>query len=160
MTARPFLARTQIDYAAAIAARIKEKGGRMSRAAIASLHAEAAALLDHGLATAQELGMARIAAHATRVQEDLNLLGTRLEREGPRPPAPSPQPLPAGLTPREAEVLRLLAAGKANNEIADELVLSVYTVVRHVFNIYGKIGVRRRSEATAYALRHGLVEGA
>lgn len=55
-------------------------------------------------------------------------------------------------------MLRLLAQGKANSEIADELVLSVYTVVRHVFNIYGKIGVRRRSEATAYALRHDLLK--
>jgi DNA-binding NarL/FixJ family response regulator len=57
---------------------------------------------------------------------------------------------------REAEVLRLLAAGCSNREIADELVLSVRTVERHVANIYSKTGLRSRSRATAYALHHGL----
>ncbi len=64
---------------------------------------------------------------------------------------------PAGLTEREIEVLRLLAAGKSNREIADELVLSVRTVERHVTNLYGKIDARGRADATAYAFTHGLV---
>lgn len=59
---------------------------------------------------------------------------------------------PAGLTAREVEVLRLVAAGRTNNEIAGELTLSVRTVERHIWNIYRKIGARGRSEATAYAL--------
>lgn len=65
-------------------------------------------------------------------------------------------PLPDRLTAREAQVLGLLATGKTNKEIAGELVLSPATVERHVTNLYRKIGARRRSEATAYALSHGL----
>jgi DNA-binding NarL/FixJ family response regulator len=55
-------------------------------------------------------------------------------------------------------VLRLLAGGKTNKEIAQELVLSVSTAQRHVANIYAKIGVHNRAEATAYAFRHGVDE--
>ncbi|HRC63394.1 MAG TPA: helix-turn-helix transcriptional regulator, partial [Dehalococcoidia bacterium] len=58
------------------------------------------------------------------------------------------------LTPREVEILALLAGGSANKEIAARLGLSVHTVERHLTNLYGKIGVRSRSEATAYALTH------
>ena len=64
--------------------------------------------------------------------------------------------LPDGLTPREAEVLRLLAAGATNQEIADALVLSVNTVERHLTNSYRKIDVRNRSDATAYVYATGL----
>ena len=60
------------------------------------------------------------------------------------------------LTQREEQVLRLLARGQTNKEIALALRLSVHTVERHVTNLYAKIGARSRSEATAYALRHGL----
>ena len=63
---------------------------------------------------------------------------------------------PDGLTAREVEVLRLLAAGKTNKEIADALVVSDRTVGRHIENVYAKIGARRRADAAAYALRHGL----
>jgi DNA-binding CsgD family transcriptional regulator/pimeloyl-ACP methyl ester carboxylesterase len=63
---------------------------------------------------------------------------------------------PDGLTPREIEVLRLLATGKSNRKIASELVLSERTVARHVTNIYGKTGANSRADATAYAFRHGL----
>jgi DNA-binding NarL/FixJ family response regulator len=65
---------------------------------------------------------------------------------------------PEGLTVREAEVLRLLAEGKTNKEIAEELVLSVSTAERHIANIYVKIGARGRVEAAAYALRRGISE--
>ncbi|MGH3087868.1 MAG: LuxR C-terminal-related transcriptional regulator, partial [Rubrobacteraceae bacterium] len=71
---------------------------------------------------------------------------------------PRPEPRPDGLTKREVEVIRLLASGKMNKEIAAELVLSVATVERHVANIYKKIGVRGRAEATAYAMNHGIAE--
>ena len=60
------------------------------------------------------------------------------------------------LSPRESEVLSLLAAGQANLEIAAALAVSVHTVERHVANIFGKLGVRNRAEATAWAHRHGL----
>jgi DNA-binding CsgD family transcriptional regulator len=63
---------------------------------------------------------------------------------------------PAGLSRRELDVLRLVGAGRTNKEIAGELVISVRTVERHVLNAYAKIGARRRADAIAYALQHGL----
>jgi DNA-binding CsgD family transcriptional regulator len=65
---------------------------------------------------------------------------------------------PAGLTKREVEVLRLIAAGLTNNEIATELFLSAKTVSRHLSNIFTKIGVSSRAGATAYAFEHRLVD--
>jgi ATP/maltotriose-dependent transcriptional regulator MalT len=65
---------------------------------------------------------------------------------------------PAGLTRREAEVLGLLAAGHSNKEIAAQLFLSERTVERHITTVYRKIGTRRRTEAMAFALRHGLAD--
>lgn len=63
----------------------------------------------------------------------------------------------AGLTPREVQVLRLLAAGKTNRALADELVISEKTVARHVSNIFVKLGLSSRSGATAYAYEHDLL---
>ena len=65
--------------------------------------------------------------------------------------------LPAGLTEREVEVLRLIAAGLTNNEMAAELHLSAKTVSRHLSNIFTKIGVTSRAGATAFAFEHELV---
>lgn len=64
---------------------------------------------------------------------------------------------PAGLTAREVQVLRLVAAGKTNRVIARELRLSEKTVARHVHNSLTKIGVPSRAAATAYAYEHGLI---
>jgi non-specific serine/threonine protein kinase len=64
---------------------------------------------------------------------------------------------PDRLTAREVEVLRLLASGRSNREIAAELVVSVRTVEHHIASIYTKIGAHRRAEAVAYARRHGLL---
>ncbi|HSE10146.1 MAG TPA: LuxR C-terminal-related transcriptional regulator [Nocardioidaceae bacterium] len=61
------------------------------------------------------------------------------------------------LTPRELEVLRLVAAGKSNRKIAEELVLSEKTVARHVANIFAKLDLSSRAAATAYAFQHDLV---
>jgi non-specific serine/threonine protein kinase len=75
-----------------------------------------------------------------------------------QPPTPFE---PAGLTLREIEVLRLIAVGKSNQKIAEELILSIRTVERHVSNIYEKIGVHgntARAAATAYAFSHGLAQ--
>jgi len=63
---------------------------------------------------------------------------------------------PAGLTDREVEVLRLLAEGRTNKEIAAELFLSAKTVSRHLSNIFTKIGVSSRAAATAFAYQHDL----
>ena len=73
--------------------------------------------------------------------------------------APAPQQLVGGLSPRETEVLRLVACGLSNEDIARQLVLSVRTVERHVANVYAKIGASGRTAraiATAWAHSHGL----
>ena len=61
------------------------------------------------------------------------------------------------LSEREAEVLRLLAQGATNKDIAQTLLLSVRTVEAHLRNIYGKLGARSRTEAVLWAVRHGYV---
>lgn len=63
-----------------------------------------------------------------------------------------------GLTDRELEVLRLVATGASNQEIADTLFITRNTVIRHVSNIFAKTGCSSRTQATAYAIRQGLVE--
>jgi DNA-binding CsgD family transcriptional regulator len=62
----------------------------------------------------------------------------------------------SALTPRETEILRLIAGGMTSKEISASLSLSIRTVGRHVTNIYEKIGAHNRADATAYALRHGI----
>ena len=71
-------------------------------------------------------------------------------------PAKSPTH-PAGLTAREVEVLRLLATGLTDAQIAEQLVLSLHTVHAHLRTIYSKLGVTSRSAATRYAFEHQLV---
>ena len=82
-------------------------------------------------------------------------VGAQLAGEPPATAAASPTDGDA-LTSREVEVLRLLANGNTNTEIADTLVLSVRTVERHLGNVYGKLDVRGRAEAVAVALRSGV----
>ena len=71
-------------------------------------------------------------------------------------PAPAPASLPDELTPREAEVLSLIARGLSNREIADTLVVSEATVKTHVNHVFAKIGARDRAQAVHYAYTHGL----
>jgi len=66
---------------------------------------------------------------------------------------PSP---PADLTRRELEVLRHLAQGKTNREIAEVLSISEHTVINHLSHIFGKLGVDNRTAAAAYAHRQGI----
>jgi ATP/maltotriose-dependent transcriptional regulator MalT len=63
---------------------------------------------------------------------------------------------PAGLSGREIEVLRHVASGRSNKEIAAELAISEHTVARHMSNIFAKLSVSSRAAAVAYAMRHGI----
>ncbi|MCH8108139.1 MAG: response regulator transcription factor, partial [Chloroflexi bacterium] len=130
---RPELAWTCCDYADALRQR-DDYGDR----------AIAIALLDEALAISTELGMWPL---MDRVKERLE----RVRAEPARAPT-----YPDGLTQREVEVLRLIAAGKTNVEIAEELVIAEGTARRHVANIYEKIGAANRVEAASYAAQHGL----
>ncbi len=76
--------------------------------------------------------------------------------ETPAPPVAQVSAGPDALTDREIEVLRLIAGGLSNKEVAERLVLSIYTVQNHLRNIYGKLGVASRSAATRYAWEHHL----
>ena len=78
----------------------------------------------------------------------------RVDRLTRRPARPAP---PGGLTPRETQILGLVATGATNRTIAQELFLSESTVARHVANIFLKLDVTTRSAATAYAYEHHLV---
>ncbi len=62
------------------------------------------------------------------------------------------------LTEREMEVLQLIAQGKSNQEVADELFIGIKTVKYHLTNLFGKLGVEDRTQAAIYAHRHGLAE--
>jgi two-component system, NarL family, response regulator LiaR len=73
-----------------------------------------------------------------------------LSRPASKPPTPDP------LTDREVEVLRLVARGKSNRQIADDMIISEATVRTHVSNILGKLHLASRTEAALYALREGL----
>jgi DNA-binding NarL/FixJ family response regulator len=74
-------------------------------------------------------------------------------------PVPSTRPdLPDELTPREVEVLKLIAGGLSNAQIADKLVLSNATVKTHINRIFYKTGARDRAQAVRYAYQHGLAQ--
>ncbi len=139
--ARPWLAHTQHDYAVMLLARGQPED-----------HTQAMTLLEEALATARELGMRALEARLT----------ARLSPLTPVPPAtvlPTQWTSPDGLSQREVEVLRLVATGKSNRDIADALCISLNTVATHVRNILTKTGTANRTEAAAYALRHGQVFG-
>ena len=71
---------------------------------------------------------------------------------------PGAQSVIDGLTPRELEVLRLIAEGLPNREIAEQLVISEKTVKNHINNIFSKLHINDRSQAILYAIREGLVK--
>ena len=100
--------------------------------------------------SAMELDGARRVFEQLGAKPDIERLDALMRR-------PSGQATPGGLTRREVEVIRLVAAGKTNRVIAKELGLSEKTVARHVHNSLTKIGVPSRAAATAYAYENGLI---
>jgi LuxR family maltose regulon positive regulatory protein len=96
-------------------------------------------------------GVARDYAH--RLLDTLDRLATKPESTA----TPGSSPLVEPLTEREVEVLRLMAAGLSNREIAAQLVLAIGTVKAHLHNIYGKLGVRGRTQAAARARELSLL---
>ncbi|MGH2587060.1 MAG: helix-turn-helix transcriptional regulator, partial [Dehalococcoidia bacterium] len=136
--ARVWLLQTWIEHATLLLAGDEAERGR------------AAELAEQAIEAATALGLSHLAERATA-----------LGRTAHGPPYQSKRrPGPDRLTEREVEVLRLIAAGRTNREIADELVLSIRTVERHVAHIYAKAGARGRADATRYAVRHNLVPNA
>ena len=130
--ARPWLAHTRHRFAAMLLAR-----GRVED------RPRAAGLLQQAFDEAEVIGMRALAASTSA------LLANTVEAK---------ETYPAGLTRREVEVLRLIAAGKGNREIAERLFLSSNTVANHVRNILAKTNTANRTEAAAFALRAELVE--
>ena len=125
---RPWCAEAQLAYAVLLRAR----GGDDTRAQ---------SLIEAALATSRELGMAA--------------LERRCLAQGTL--APVPPPAPDGLSRRELEVLRLVAIGRSNRAIGEGLFISPNTVANHVRCILAKTGSANRTEAAAYASRHGLL---
>ncbi len=101
---------------------------------------------DHELAEL-ELEAARAAFERLGAVDDVRIVKKLLDRDR----------LPGGLTEREIEVLRLVASGKSNRDIARDLVISERTVARHLQNIYAKLDISSRAAATAFAFEHELI---
>ena len=144
--------RLQLAGSAEAAAAAWSAHGCPYEAARALSDAAAEPPLREALSELERLG----AAPAARVvRQKLRTLGASV----PRGRRPSTRANPAELTARELDVLRLVAAGKRNAEIADDLVLSTRTIDHHVSAILRKLGVRTRGEATAAAIDRGFLGG-
>jgi DNA-binding CsgD family transcriptional regulator/tetratricopeptide (TPR) repeat protein len=117
----------------------------------ASLAAEAHQSIDRILTAVSNPGLRRCFEDSEPVQFISSMPGRRSRGHNER------QKYPAGLSDRELQVLRLVAAGQSNPRIAAELVISVNTVQRHVGNILNKTGTANRTQAAAYAHQTGLV---
>ena len=156
--------------AAALAGLAAVAAARAPSAAAATLHGAAQAEVDAGevaldpideapfrdaeSALRVALGDERFAQASARGRE---LSGDERERLVERVAAGAPAPVPGELTRRELEVVRLIAAGLTNAEIAQRLVVSDHTVHRHVSNILGKLGVPSRAAAASLAAQRGLL---
>jgi DNA-binding CsgD family transcriptional regulator len=139
---RPELAWSYHDYAEALLQRASTSSART----VSGDREKAMSLLDEAFSISTELGMRPLMERVAVLQRQVESLPTKT-------PA-----YPDGLTQREVEVLRLIAAGRSNLDIAAELVISLNTVARHVSNIFSKTGAANRAEAATYAYRHGLVQ--
>ena len=132
--ARPWLAHTRYQYAAML---LDRKGPED--------HDRAIGLLEEAAALSRELGMESLAERAAALQREAES-------------TPGKVHYPAGLSRREVEVLRLVAAGKGNREIAERLFVSHNTVANHVRSILTKTNTANRTEAAAFAVQHALLD--
>jgi DNA-binding CsgD family transcriptional regulator len=137
---RPELAWTCYDYADMLLNPV----GAHGRAPLHDDRARAMSLLDEAVAITRELGMPPLMERVVALQ-------AKAKSQPEKAPA-----YPDGLTQREVEVLCLIAAGRTDREIAEELVISVRTVGNHVGNILNKTNTANRTEAATYAAHHGL----
>lgn len=139
--ALPFLRRASEGW--------QELGAPYETARTRSLVALACRALGDEDGAALELEAAREGFRELGARPDLARLETLVEETDDRPTH--------GLTTRELEVLRLVAVGKSNREIAAELVISEHTVARHLQNLFAKLDVSSRTAASAFAYEHDLV---
>ena len=137
MRSAPLLARTRCACAEMLVAWNRESPdtGRLHRARD---------LASAARTSAEALGLTALVERSVRVLDTLSVPAAAVPAEG--------------LSAREVEVLRLLARGATNKEIGAALYLSADTVRQHTINIYRKLDVRGRAEATAWAARHGLLD--
>jgi DNA-binding CsgD family transcriptional regulator len=138
---RPELAWTCQDYANMLINPV----GAHGRAPLPGDRWKAISLLEEALAITQELGMRPLMEKVVALQE-------KAESQPFRAPT-----YPDGLTQREVEVLHLIAAGKTDRQIAEELFISVTTASTHVRNLLNKTNTANRTEAAAYAAQHELI---
>jgi DNA-binding CsgD family transcriptional regulator len=134
------------------AARLWTELGCSYESALALVDSEDESSIRRGLEELQRLGARRTAAIVVR---SLRRRGVRDLRQGPHA---ATRENPSGLTARELDVLRLVATGMRNSQIAEQLVVSPKTVDHHVSAILSKLGVKTRTEAAARANRLGIIE--
>jgi DNA-binding CsgD family transcriptional regulator len=133
--ARLEMARTCLDYASLMAP-------------VAKRREEAREMLEGARYACEDLGARTLADRTAAIAEILEAA----------PMTARASAYPDRLSEREVEVLRLVARGHTNQQIADELILSHKTVARHMSNIFGKIGADNRAAATGYAFEKGLMQ--
>ena len=109
--------------------------------------------------SAADLQHAIRTVHAGEALLDPSVQRRLLERLRQAATAPAATSFPDGLTQREVDVLRAIAEGLSNREIADRLSISEATVKTHINNIFYKAGLRDRAQAVVYAVRHDLIPG-
>jgi len=112
---------------------------------------------EKAFATAWAQGRTMPLEHVLAAQEPVPMPPALPAKPSTAPPVPNTPTYPDGLTAREVEVLRLVAQGLTDPQVADQLVISPHTVNSHLKAIYGKIGVSSRNGATRYALEHNLM---